>query len=109
MRTNPFRMTGLLALLLTTGACATSAVSPVAPPRLTLPRLATEPCELPTLPDIPTEADFEATYALRGSAVVQCDAARDLAVQTLLSERELIDRWLEGSQKRPWWSRFTPG
>ena len=103
MRMNPFRVTGLLALLLTTGACATSAASPVALPRLTLPRLATEPCELPTLPDMPTEADFEATYALRGSAVVQCDAARDLAVQTLLSEREIQDRWREQTKPKPFW------
>ena len=73
---------------------------------MTLPRLATEPCELPTLPDMPTEADFEATYALRGSAVVQCDAARDLAVQTLLSERELQDRWRETQAPKRWFGIF---
>lgn len=73
----------------------TSGPSPVAPPRLTLPRLASEPCPLPVLPDMPTQADLEAAYALRGAGLVQCDAARDLAVQTLLSERELGDRWRE--------------
>ncbi len=44
---------------------------------------------------MPTQGDLEAAYALRGAAVVQCDAARDIAVQTLLSERELGDRWRE--------------
>ena len=102
MRTTPFRAGGLIALLLTTGACATSVPSPVAP-RLTLPTLATEPCPLPVLPDAPTQADLEAAYALRGAGLVQCDAARDLAVQTLLSERDLQDRWREQAAPKPFW------
>ena len=55
---------------------------------------------------MPTEADLEAAYALRGSAVVQCDAARDLAVQTLLSEREIQDRWRETQAPKRWFGIF---
>jgi hypothetical protein len=70
---------------------------------LTLPELATRTCPLPTLPDSPTEADLEAVYALRGAGLVQCDVARDLAVQTLFSERELQDRWREMTKPKPFW------
>ncbi len=103
MRTNLLRLAALLAFATSTAACATPGPLSVNPPRLTLPRLAIEPCKLPTLPDTPTEADLEAAYALRGSAVVQCDAARDLAVQTLISERELQDRWRQTQAPKPFW------
>lgn len=65
--------------------------------------MATTACPLPRLPDNATEADLEAVYALRGSALVQCDVARNLAVQTLLGERELNDRWREQSAPKPFW------
>lgn len=61
-------------------------------PRLTLPTVATQPCTLATLPENPTQGDLEAVYALRGQGILLCDAARQLAVDTLLAERELIDR-----------------
>jgi hypothetical protein len=41
-------------------------------------------------------ADLESAYMARGLAVAECDAARRLAVQTLLAERALQDRWRDG-------------
>lgn len=77
---------------------------PVAPPRLTIPTAATTPCRLDRLPPVPTMADLEAVYIARGAALVACDGARDLAVQTLLAERALEDRWREETEpKRGWW------
>lgn len=64
--------------------------SGVRPPQLTLPATAATPCALPTLPDDPTVADLEAGYAQRGAALVACEAARRLVVETLAAERALI-------------------
>ncbi|WP_194943600.1 hypothetical protein [Brevundimonas sp. SPF441] len=52
------------------------------------------------LPDHPTAADLDATYMQRGAQVVSCDAARALAVETLIAERRLIDEWLRLQQGR---------
>lgn len=82
-----------------TAACATSP-RPVAPPRLALPDAAAQPCPLAVLPDHPTAADLDATYMQRGAQVVTCDAARALAVETLIAERRLIDEWLRLKQRR---------
>lgn len=70
------------------------------PPRLTLPALAETPCWLPTLPDDPMQADLEAAYLARGSSILSCDAARQLATDTLKAERSLIDQWLAQRPKR---------
>jgi len=43
------------------------------------------------LPDAPTQADLEVGYAQRGAAIVACDAARRLAVETHEAEHELED------------------
>lgn len=42
----------------------------------------------------------------RGAALVDCEAARGLAVETLLAERALQDRWREetGQERRRWWA-----
>lgn len=37
----------------------------------------------------------------RGLALAECDAARALAVETLLSERALRDAWLEEGGEGP--------
>ena len=103
MRMNLLRLAAWVVFASLITGCASQGQPSVSPPRLTLPRLAIETCQLPTLPEMPTEADLEAAYALRGSAVVQCDAARDLAVQTLLSEREIQDRWREQTKPKPFW------
>jgi hypothetical protein len=75
------------------------------PPRLTLPAAATRTCVLDRLPEGPTEADLEVAYEARGAALVGCDAARALAVETLLAERDLQDRWREATapRGRRWW------
>jgi len=40
----------------------------------------------------------------RGAAVLNCDGARQLALETLLTERRLIDAWLELQKpRRSWW------
>lgn len=78
----------------------------VAPPRLSIPTAATQPCRLDLLPETQTVGDLRASYARRGEALVICDGARDLAVQTLIAERELQDRWREETQPKrrfPFW------
>ena len=49
--------------------------------------MASRPCELHRLPDAPTEGDLEVGYMTRGRQIADCDAARRLAVKTLLAER----------------------
>jgi hypothetical protein len=79
-----------------TASCAgLRLTSAVAPPRLSLPTAAARPCDLARLPDQPTIGDLEAAYALRGAHLLACDAARRLAVETLVAERALVDRWLK--------------
>ena len=75
-----------------TANCAASRPPSVAPPRLTLPDEAVQPCQLAVLPDRPTRADLDAAYVTRGAQLVACEAARRLAVETLLAERALQDR-----------------
>jgi hypothetical protein len=83
-----------LVLLSMTASCATSHRPSVsAPPRLSLPQAATRSCLLDRLPEWPTLADFESAYMARGLRLAECDAARALAVETLLAERALQDRW----------------
>lgn len=83
--------------------CASSPPPSAAPPRMILPEAATTPCRLDRLPEAATRADLEASYAARGAALVMCDSARRLAVDTLLAERALLDRWSEPpGRRRPW-------
>lgn len=82
-----------LACALMMASCAASPPSSATPPRLTLPREAVTPCRLDRLPPAPTLVDLETAYMARGLAVAECDAARRLAVETLLAERALQDRW----------------
>lgn len=92
MPTNPWRATALIACALMTMSCAVSRpTSAVAPPRLTLPYAAARPCDLHRLPDQPTLADLEIGYMTRGAQIVSCDAARRLAVETLMVERAAQD------------------
>ena len=91
----PWIRLGSLALSITTASCAASLPPSASPPRLTLPMAATEPCVLERLPERPTLADLEAAYMARGLRLAECEAARALAVDTLLAERALQDRWRE--------------
>lgn len=56
-----------------------------------MPAEALRPCRLPMLPQTPTTADLEIGYAARGAALVACDAARRLAVETHAGEHILED------------------
>jgi len=73
----------------------------VSAPRLTLPPAAEEACQLPLLPDDATQGDLDATYIQRGAALAICEGKRQLAVDTLKAERDLIDRW---TNPAPWWA-----
>ena len=83
--------------------CATSPPPSAAPPRLTLPETAATPCRLDRLSEAATQGDLEASYVARGAALVLCDSARSLAVETLLAERALLDRWVEPPRRRRLW------
>ncbi len=76
-----------------TANCAASRPRSVVPPRLVLPDEAVRSCQLAVLPDRPTKADLDAAYVTRGAQLVACDKARALALETLLAERALQDRW----------------
>lgn len=104
MLKNPLLILTLTAFSGISAGCASRGPAYVAPPRLALPAIATQPCKLDLLPEAPTQGDLRASYALRGEGLVICDAARDLAVQTLVAERDLQDRWREETApKRGWW------
>ncbi len=53
--------------------------------------MASRPCELHRLSEAPTLGDLEAGYMTRGRQIADCDAARRLAVETLLAERAASD------------------
>ncbi len=82
-----------LALSSMIASCAVSRPPSVEPPRLTLPGAAMTPCVLARLPETPTLADLEVAYVERGARLVDCENARALAVETLLAERAVQDRW----------------
>jgi hypothetical protein len=93
MLTNRWTRNALPALCGMTASCAASLPPSAEPPRLILPPTAASPCALPRLPQSPSEADLEVTYVERGAALVACETARALAVETLIAERALQDRW----------------
>ena len=86
----------LLGFGIMTASCAVSPPRSAVPPRLSLPTMAATPCELERLPEVATQADLEIAYVERGSQLVECEQARTLAVETLLAERMLQDRWRAG-------------
>ena len=96
----------LLALPGMTASCAVSLPPSVEPPRLTLPGQATTPCVLERLPATPSHADLEVAYMERGARLVACESARASAVETLMAERALQDRWrreTDGRRRLPIW------
>ncbi len=107
MRTRLSRLISLIAFAGLTAGCATSNPPPAPPPRLSIPEAASKPCLLDLLPENATQADLEAVYNARGAAVLNCDGARQLALETLLAERRLVDAWIELQQpKRRGWRPF---
>ena len=91
---------GLLALASMTASCAASHPPSAEPPRLMLPAAAATPCVLARLPQTPTRADLEIAYVERGARLAACESARALAVETLLAERALQDRWRRETEPR---------
>lgn len=96
MPTRLLPLSGLIAFALMTSACVTS--SPASAPILTLPEAARTPCRLPVLPDNPTYADLDATYAARASALAVCAGRRDLAVQSFDAQTRALT-----PPSRPFW------
>lgn len=85
-----------------TVSCAGSPPSlAVATPSIDMPQVATRPCRLDVLPPSPTISDLEISYVARGSDLVDCDAARRLAVETFEAQRLLTDV-ASDSPKRSW-------
>lgn len=97
-----FRWTriALLALPGTTASCAVSLPPSAEPPRLVLARSATTPCVLERLAIAPTQADLEVAYVERGARLVDCENARASAVETLMAERALRERWRREIDRR---------
>jgi hypothetical protein len=60
-----------------------------------MPKEALRPCALQRVPDHPTIGDLEGAYEARGAALVACNVARRLAVDTYFAQQKLI----EGQQK----------
>ena len=83
-----------------TASCAALLPPSAGPPRLILPNAATAPCILERLPEAPTQADLEIGYVERGVRLVACEAARELAVDTLLAERAMQDQWHRETEAR---------
>ncbi|MBN8552181.1 MAG: hypothetical protein J0L52_04725 [Caulobacterales bacterium] len=77
-------LTALIACATLIGGCAGFRPTS-APPLISPPPLALEPCRLPILPDdIVTWADLERVYLERGEALIACDQARRLAVAAVI-------------------------
>jgi len=91
---------GLLALSGMTVSCAASLPPSADPPRLVLSPAAATPCVLERLPETPTQGDLDVAYVERGLRLVACESARALAVETLLAERALQDRWRREREAR---------
>jgi len=102
MRRPLYLWSGLIACALTISGCATT--PPPSAPILTLPPVARQPCLLPVLPDSPTLADLDATYAARASALAVCDGRRDLAVQSFDAQTRALT-----PPPRPFWARLFGG
>lgn len=92
MQTSLLMKSALTGCVLMIAGCANSLPRFAPPPRLALPVEATAPCGLAILPDAPTRQDLDAAYALRGAQLIACDAARRMAVETVMAEREMQDR-----------------
>ena len=92
-------LTALGACSMLMSSCASRPpVSPAAP-RVEMPAEAVRPCAIFLLPKAPTHADLEIGYATRGMQIADCNAARDLAVQTQAAEHALADRLMPGTRR----------
>lgn len=69
-----------------------------------MPEIARRPCRLPVLPVNPTQADLDAGYAARATALALCDEARTLSNETFDAQQRALQ-----PLPRPWWRRLTGG
>lgn len=70
-----------------------------APPRLTVPTYAQEPCAV-TVATGDAIGDLEMAYRNRGADVRECDGKRQLAIQTHTEEHRLEDEHLRLRERR---------
>lgn len=78
-----------LVLATLTASCASSPRISTVAPQIEMPAEAKRPCGLHVLPPNPSAADLEIAYVQRGVQILNCDAARRLAVETHDAEHEL--------------------
>lgn len=97
----PWTLTALSVCALMTAACASwrPASALAQPPQAVLPTEAELSCQLPILSETATQADLDAAYAQRGAALVDCDLARQAAVETLWRERRMVRDWLRSASR----------
>lgn len=93
--------------LLMTSCAGLTPRSTAAAPQVGMPAEARRPCSFPTLGggSFPTQSDLESAYTARGAALVACDGARGLAVQTHDDEHALEAKAdaARAARARPWW------
>jgi hypothetical protein len=70
-----------------------------------MPEEASRSCALHRLPENPRAADLEVGFAIRGAQIVECNAARRLAVETHDAEHRLEAKQAQARAQaaRPWW------
>lgn len=90
MPRRPLILTGLAACAVLTSGCVGPFRQSVPIPLLTLPDAARQPCRLPVIPESPTLADLDATYTARGAAIVECNARRQLAVDSFDAQQGAV-------------------
>lgn len=90
MPRRPLILTALSACAVLTSACASWFPRPAPLPLLTLPESARTVCRLPILPPAPTLADLEAIYTARGAALIECNAARQMAVDSFDAQQQAV-------------------
>ena len=71
---------------------------------LSLPPVAREACQLPVLPDSPTNADLDAAFTARAAAIAVCNGRRDLAVQSFDAQTRALT-----PPPKPFWARLFGG
>jgi hypothetical protein len=69
-----------------------------------MPQEAMRPCTLQRLPEHPTVGDLESAFEARGGALIACNAARRLAVDTYFAQQKLVEDQQEGRKSRGWWA-----
>lgn len=69
-----------------------------------MPEEAIRPCALQRLPEDPSLGDLESGYEARGAALVACNAARRLAVDTFIAQQKLLEDQQKGRKSRGIWA-----